>query len=60
MTTYDIVSGVFDPIHERHISVIKDVGSRADGVIVLLNSDAWLCRKKRQEFYEICNAHGNL
>jgi D-beta-D-heptose 7-phosphate kinase/D-beta-D-heptose 1-phosphate adenosyltransferase len=50
MATYYIVSGGFDPIHEGHISLIKDAGSRGDGVIVLLNSDAWLCRKKGKNF----------
>jgi D-beta-D-heptose 7-phosphate kinase/D-beta-D-heptose 1-phosphate adenosyltransferase len=50
VNTYHIVSGGFDPIHEGHIKLIKDAASRGDGVIVLLNSDAWLCRKKGQNF----------
>ncbi|MDR2778845.1 MAG: adenylyltransferase/cytidyltransferase family protein [Puniceicoccales bacterium] len=50
MGFYYIVSGGFDPIHEGHISLIKDASSRSDGVIVLLNSDAWLCRKKGKNF----------
>jgi D-beta-D-heptose 7-phosphate kinase/D-beta-D-heptose 1-phosphate adenosyltransferase len=48
--TYYIVSGGFDPLHEGHISLIKDAGLRGNGVIVLLNSDAWLCRKKGKNF----------
>jgi D-beta-D-heptose 7-phosphate kinase/D-beta-D-heptose 1-phosphate adenosyltransferase len=48
--TYYIVSGGFDPIHEGHINLIKDAGSRGNGVIVLLNSDEWLRRKKGKNF----------
>lgn len=48
--TYYIVSGGFDPIHEGHISNIIESRNNSDGVIVLLNSDAWLCRKKGQNF----------
>lgn len=45
-----IVSGGFDPIHEGHIEMIKASASQSDGVILLLNSDEWLRRKKGQEF----------
>ncbi|MDR2526364.1 MAG: adenylyltransferase/cytidyltransferase family protein [Rickettsiales bacterium] len=48
--TYYIVSGGFDPIHEGHIENIKDSREQSDGVIVLLNSDEWLCRKKGKNF----------
>ena len=50
MTTYYIVSGGFDPIHEGHIAMIKASAEASDGVIVLANSDAWLCRKKGKNF----------
>lgn len=50
MKTYYIVSGGFDPIHEGHISMIKASAAASDGVILLLNSDAWLCRKKGTNF----------
>ncbi|MDR1235416.1 MAG: adenylyltransferase/cytidyltransferase family protein [Holosporaceae bacterium] len=50
MGKYYIVSGGFDPIHEGHIEMIKDAAVRSDGVIVLLNSDEWLCRKKGKNF----------
>ena len=53
MTTYYIVSGGFDPIHEGHIEMIKDAAASSDGVIVLANSDAWLCRKKGKNFQSI-------
>lgn len=39
------ISGGFDPLHAGHISLIK--GARKYGpIIVLLNSDDWLVRKK--------------
>jgi len=50
MTTYYIVSGGFDPIHEGHIAMIKASAEASDGVIVLVNSDNWLCRKKGKNF----------
>ena len=50
MHTYYIVSGGFDPIHEGHIEMIKASAAASDGVIVLVNSDAWLCRKKGKNF----------
>lgn len=50
MAKYYIVSGGFDPIHEGHIEMIKDAKAKSDGVIVLVNSDAWLCRKKGKNF----------
>ena len=50
MITYYIVSGGFDPIHEGHIEMIKASAAASDGVIVLVNSDAWLCRKKGKNF----------
>ena len=53
MKTYYIVSGGFDPIHEGHIEMIKASASASDGVVVLLNSDEWLCRKKGKNFYTI-------
>ena len=53
MTTYYIVSGGFDPIHEGHIEMIKQSAANSDGVIVLANSDAWLCRKKGKNFHNI-------
>lgn len=51
MKKYYIVSGGFDPIHEGHIEMIKSSAEVSDGVIVLANSDEWLCRKKGKNFY---------
>ncbi len=50
MKTFYIVSGGFDPIHEGHIEMIKASGKASDGVIILLNSDDWLVRKKGKSF----------
>lgn len=50
MEKYYIVSGGFDPIHEGHIEMIKASAAQSDGVILLLNSDNWLCRKKGKNF----------
>jgi len=52
MKTYYIVSGGFDPIHEGHIAMFKEAAAKSDGIIVLLNSDAWLMRKKGKAFME--------
>ncbi len=50
MAKYYIVSGGFDPIHEGHIEMIKASRAKSDGVILLLNSDEWLTRKKGKNF----------
>ena len=50
MATYYIVSGGFDPIHEGHIANILESYENSDGVIALVNSDEWLCRKKGKNF----------
>jgi len=43
------VSGGFDPIHVGHVRMIKDAATHGD-VIVFLNSDEWLLRKKGYKF----------
>ena len=53
MAKYYIVSGGFDPIHEGHIAMIVESARQSDGVIVLANSDDWLCRKKGKNFYNM-------
>ena len=50
MNKYYIVSGGFDPIHEGHVEMICSASRKSDGVILLLNSDEWLCRKKGKNF----------
>ena len=43
------VSGGFDPIHKGHIRMIREAAKYGD-VIVILNSDDWLKRKKGYNF----------
>lgn len=45
-----IVTGGFDPIHSGHISYLNHADHLGDHLIVGLNSDAWLSRKKGQAF----------
>ena len=40
-----LVSGGFDPIHSGHISLIQEA-AKYGSVVILLNSDKWLQRKK--------------
>lgn len=48
--TIVIVTGGFDPIHSGHISYLNHADHLGDMVIVGLNSDAWLERKKGRAF----------
>ncbi len=43
------VSGGFDPVHIGHIRMIQDA-SRYGDVMVIINSDEWLMRKKGYVF----------
>jgi cytidyltransferase-like protein len=45
-----LVTGGFDPIHSGHISYLNHAEHLGDMLIVGLNSDAWLTRKKGQSF----------
>lgn len=44
-----VVSGGFDPIHIGHVRMIQEAATHGD-VIVILNSDDWLMRKKGYVF----------
>ena len=44
-----VISGGFDPIHSGHIKLIKEAAKHGE-VVVLLNSDLWLQKKKGKEF----------
>jgi D-beta-D-heptose 7-phosphate kinase/D-beta-D-heptose 1-phosphate adenosyltransferase len=48
--TVVVLSGGFDPIHSGHISMIQAARALGDYLVVGLNSDAWLERKKGQAF----------
>jgi len=45
-----LITGGFDPIHSGHIAYIKSARELGDSLIVGINSDEWLRRKKGQEF----------
>ena len=43
------VSGGFDPMHKGHVRMIREAAKFGD-VVVILNSDEWLVRKKGYKF----------
>lgn len=45
-----VCTGGFDPIHAGHVNYLKEAKSLGDKLIVGLNSDAWLTRKKGRPF----------
>tara|TARA_Y100000992_G_C21254393_1_gene487699 strand:- start:342 stop:1118 length:777 start_codon:yes stop_codon:yes gene_type:complete len=45
-----VVSGGFDPVHSGHISYFKSAKKEGDKLVVLLNSDNWLIKKKGKYF----------
>jgi len=45
-----IVSGGFDPVHVGHVRMIKECVKLADYVIVVINNDNWLNKKKGYAF----------
>ena len=47
-----VVSGGLDPIHHDHINMMQTARNRADMLIVGLNSDEWLIRKKGMAFQD--------
>jgi cytidyltransferase-like protein len=47
-----IATGGFDPIHKGHIEYLKSARYLGDALIVGLNSDEWLIRKKGNFFLE--------
>ena len=49
MSDIVLVSGGFDPIHSGHVKLIEHA-SKYGEVVVLLNSDEWLKKKKGREF----------
>jgi cytidyltransferase-like protein len=50
MQTIVVVTGGFDPLHSGHIAYFKAARTLGDQLIVGINSDAWLVRKKGQAF----------
>lgn len=50
MTRIVLVTGGFDPVHSGHIEYFKEARELGDRLVVGLNSDAWLTRKKSKPF----------
>lgn len=53
-----VVSGGFDPLHSGHIAYFKSARKLGDKLVVAVNSDEWLTRKKGRPFmpfHERCN-----
>lgn len=48
-----LVTGGFDPLHSGHIAYFKAARELGDHLVVGLNSDAWLTRKKGRPFMPI-------
>jgi cytidyltransferase-like protein len=52
MSTLIMVSGGFDPLHRGHVELIERASKFGD-VAVILNTDAWLTRKKGRPFMDV-------
>ena len=52
---YVLVTGGFDPLHSGHIEYLHAASMLGDKLIVGLNSDAWLRRKKGKSFCPLKN-----
>jgi cytidyltransferase-like protein len=50
MKTLVLVTGGFDPLHSGHIAYFRAAKQLGDTLVVGVNSDAWLVRKKGREF----------
>ena len=50
MSTIVVVSGGFDPVHKGHIALFESAKALGDKLVVALNSDKWLQRKKGRSF----------
>lgn len=58
-----LVTGGFDPVHSGHIDYLNAAKKLGDALIVGINSDAWLIRKKGKcflPFLERCTIIDNL
>ena len=50
-----LVTGGFDPLHKGHIEYFMEAKKLGDDLIVGLNSDHWLTRKKGKPFMDLTN-----
>jgi D-beta-D-heptose 7-phosphate kinase/D-beta-D-heptose 1-phosphate adenosyltransferase len=53
MNTVVLVTGGFDPIHSGHIAYFNEAKKLGDTLVVGVNSNEWLTRKKGQPFMDI-------
>ena len=51
--TVVIITGGFDPLHSGHLSYIKAARDLGDTLVVGVNSDEWLARKKGRSFMPV-------
>jgi len=58
METIVIVTGGFDPIHSGHIAYFQAARELGDRLVVGLNSDEWLARKKGRAFMPLSERLG--
>ena len=47
---FALVSGGFDPVHAGHLKMFQDAKKMANNVVLLLNNDEWLKKKKGKPF----------
>jgi cytidyltransferase-like protein len=47
-----MVSGGFDPVHFGHVKMFQEAKKLGDKLIVVVNCDAWLQRKKGRAFMD--------
>ena len=45
-----LVTGGFDPVHSGHIALFKAAQKLGDRLVIGINSDSWLSRKKGKPF----------
>ena len=50
MRTIVLATGGFDPVHSGHIAYFKNAAQLGDFLIVGINSDNWLVKKKQKAF----------
>ena len=58
-----VATGGFDPVHSGHIAFLTEAKALGDLLVVGVNSDEWLIRKKGQAFMSVeerCLIVGNL